>query len=109
MPGHAFPTGDLFRRLEIGAATANGARVVRYLGRRFEVAQRGEGRVLTADERVGDAPISVALDLGDAGAVAASGSISWWVTYQRVATVGRGDDPALATIESQITLHGGTL
>jgi hypothetical protein len=35
--------------------------------------------------------------------------VSWWVSYQRVATVGDGTDPPDAIVESEVKLHSGVL
>ena len=93
-PGHAFPTGDLFRRLavKVGAET-------RYLARHFE-----GRRELTRDDRVFDQPNIVELPI-TAGAT----SVAWSVTLERVAQIGSGSDPAHAEIESSVPLHSGTL
>lgn len=112
-PGHGFPTGDLFRRLEVGCEiqSADGsarARDVRHLARHFEIAPYRPGRTLVRDNRVFADPVVVELSCAlDAGV--ASGELSWWVSYQRVATVGVGTDPATARIESEVRLHSGTL
>jgi len=112
-PGHGFPTGDLFRRLEVGCELRDDggevvSRDVKYLARRFEIEPGLPGRLLVADDRVFDAPKVVEMALDPAprprGAV-----VSWWVTYQRVATVGRGTDPKEARVESEVRLCSGTL
>jgi hypothetical protein len=107
-PGHAFPTGDLFRRLEVGCELRDAGRVVarqvRYLARHFRIERDKPLRQLHGDDRVTHRPRTVDLPLPSA-----RGTAVWWVTYQRVATAGRGDDPSAAEIESQVVLHTGEL
>lgn len=108
--GHAFPTGDLFRRCEVGAELRDArgrvlASDVRYLARHFELSPGQPERRLVADDRVrGSAELL--LDLQPTGAAR---SVRWWVTYQRVALTGDGRDPRTAVVESQVPLHEGTL
>jgi hypothetical protein len=102
--GHAFPTGDLFRRLlvvaeaydEDGDMLADDARA---LGRRFVNARPAPGprmRTLVEDDRVGahdDDAVDVQLDLGpDADTL----EIRWRVIHQRVDFAGHADDAAIA-------------
>jgi hypothetical protein len=114
-PGHAFPTGDLFRRLEVGAELVGArgeviAREVRYLGRHFEVRPGVRGRGLVRDDRVFDEAVEVELGLArDPSALAAGTEVRWWVDYQRVAQAFDGSDPARAEIESEVSLARGTL
>lgn len=110
-PGHGYPTGDLFRRVQVGAEVraAGGkvtARAAAYLGRRFEIVAGRPGRTLTADTRVFDDPKIVELAIGPG---AAGATVTWWVTLQRVATAGQGDDPETATIESEARIQRGTM
>jgi hypothetical protein len=116
--GHAFPTGDLFRRLEVGCELrADDGRVlrreVRHLARHFEIVPGKPGRQLVADDRVFDAPRLVELPLSlspeEASPSARSGSVAWWVSLQRVASVGTGTDPTESKIESEVKLHSGLL
>lgn len=114
-PGHAFPTGDLFRRLAVGCEVRSAAgdviaRDVRYPRRHFDLPGAGSGRALTADDRVFDAPLDVDLDLSEAEEKVAPGggaTARFWVTYQRVAQAGTGPHPEQATIESEIRLQEG--
>src|SRR5262249_14764868 len=71
--GHAFPTGDLFRRIEVLAEVVGPEMSLvrdeaRYLARHFDSARAGPAlhRVLTKDDRVaiGASPRVVDLDLG---------------------------------------------
>jgi hypothetical protein len=111
-PGHGFPTGDLFRRLEIGceARDAEGkmlARTARYLARHLVLQPGSSDRRLIGDDRVFDAPRVVELAISPAPPPGAR--ITWWVKLQRVATVGTGEDPAGAKIESEVQIHSGVL
>ena len=108
-PGHAFPTGDLFRRLEVGYELRDATgkvtqREVRHLGRRFEHVPGESARRLLEDNRVFDDPKIIDLPINGP-----AGSLEWWVTYQRVAQIGSGVDEANATIESEVRLSGGML
>jgi hypothetical protein len=87
-PGHAFPTGDLFRRLAVRAGGET-----RYLARHFE-----RRRELTSDDRVFDAPRVIELPIA-----AGAREVPWSVTLERVA------EPARAKIESTVPLHSGVL
>lgn len=107
--GHAFPTGDLFRRLEVGAEVVGPAgrvekRDVRWLARHFEVRGAAPGRQLVRDDRPRAGPTEVELDVRCPDG---PGQVRWWVTYQRVAETFHGDAPARATIESEVLLHRG--
>lgn len=111
-PGHDAPTGDLFRRYEVGyeLRTATGEllrREAQYLARHFVVVPSRPGRTLTMDNRVTSEPSIVEFEVPSEAP--SSAKITWWVTYQRVATVGTGAKPAEATIESEIKLHSGEL
>lgn len=116
-PGHAFPTGDLFRRLAVGCEVRSPrgavlARDVRYPRRHFDVNGGMFGRVLTADDRVLDAPLEIDLDLSDVEEQGASGGgaqVRWWVIYQRVATAALGSRPEDAKVESEVMLHRGEM
>jgi hypothetical protein len=88
--GHAFPTGDLFRRLVVSAEAVGEDWFVlgeasRALRRRFEMRDAAPGltvRHLVADDRVGvGRPEPVELDVGDG---AHGRPIAWRVEYQRV-------------------------
>ncbi len=113
-PGHAFPSGDLFRRLEIGCElrSADGKvlrRESRYLARHFEMFPGSHGRELTRDNRVFSEPKVVEMDLTPPSPTKGPSSISYWVSYQRVATPGTGMKPSDAKIESEVRLHAGIL
>lgn len=109
-PGHALPTGDLFRRLEISAEAAGpdemslGA-AVRYLARHWELRPRKAGRALVRDDRVGERAVEIDLDVGPP---AVGREIVWRVAYQRVAHP-NGIDARDAEIDGEVTLAGGRL
>lgn len=106
--GHALPTGDLFRRLEVGAAWgppgAERERVVQHLERRFMSSSAPPYRALVEDDRVFFEPAVV--ELVFQGVPTERDEIRYWVGLQRVAQVGAGD-PAHAKIESEVTLAAG--
>jgi hypothetical protein len=113
-PGHGFPTGDLFRRLEVGCELQGEGgnvlrREVRHLARHFESIPGRPGRTLVRDDRVQSQPMVVEMVLALPSPTPRPGRISFWVTYQRVATVGAGTNPADARIESEVKLHSGVL
>lgn len=105
--GHAFPTGDLFRRIEV-LAEAEGVdgislgRDVRYLTRHFRTRPGLVGRHLVLDDRPFGEPVVVELDVGRAG------PIVFRVAYQRVAHP-RGVDETDAEIEDEIVLASGSV
>jgi hypothetical protein len=108
--GHAFPTGDLFRRLVVGIerTNAHGERIDferRVIGREFAI-EHGR-QVQRADTRPGapehrDARVSFVLSSvpEEEGA-----PVRWFVEYQRVADV-RGD---AASVEESIIVAKGTV
>lgn len=115
--GHAFPTGDLFRRLEVRVQllTPDGPRPpqVRRLERRFGDAQEHPGIVVRrelADDRLTDVPVVLRFDL-DAGGEASCDDpselwVAWRVSYQRVAfPVRRGAQ----AIEGELVIAEGVL
>lgn len=111
-PGHAFPTGDLFRRLEVGLELYDGRgkvlrRDIRYLARHFEMIPGKAGRRLSEDNRVFDEPKEIELDFAPPSSGPRPAKIQWWVRYQRVATVGEGVHPSQAIVESEIELYSG--
>lgn len=111
--GHAFPTGDLFRRLEVSAeALGDDWQVVaadrRYLTRHWENDPRSPfGVVLrnvVRDDRPLDVPVELDLELGER---AAGFPIAWRVAYQRVAHP-RSTDEDESLVEGEIELSSGT-
>jgi len=108
--GHAFPTGDLLRRVAVYAqplgAEAKRAKV-RYLARHFARVQDRPGIVVrkaVTDDRVGvgEGPRIVELELPGA----ANEPIAWWVVYERVGHP-RGRDERAAYVEGGIAIAGG--
>lgn len=117
--GHAFPTGDLFRRLAVRAeaVTAEGAlvaREVRYLARHFQRGRAPNGApwiALAWDDRPGApgeaaAGASVELDLGPA---AAGRLVHVQVVFERVAKVLEGRPESSAPVESEALLFEAAL
>jgi Cytochrome c554 and c-prime len=110
--GHAFPTGDLFRRLVVSAEAMGDdwfvvSETSRALSRRFEMRDSGTGqslRHLISDDRVGVAPSeTLELDLGDA---ARGRPIAWRVEYQRVEHPVGKDDSRAVVAESVVVAEG---
>lgn len=112
--GHAFPSGDLFRRLAVhaeavGAESQVVAEDTRYLARRFGKSRGLDGhpiKVLTADTRVpGGGESRVRLSLGSA---AAGLPIAWQVVYQRVEhPINDGSDAAV--VEGEVEIASGVI
>ena len=110
--GHAVPTGDLFRRLEIGAMVvdprAPSSPALRYLSRRFDDGVQSNAIAVLMeieDDRVpadGTARI-VELALPDAGAR----PIVWWIEHQRVAFPRGGE--RFAVLDGRTPMAGGLL
>lgn len=116
--GHAFPTGDLFRRVAVGAAVVTPtaretARDVRYLARHFNLVPGNPSRELVDDNRVFFEAVEIDLDPRGleraAGGAETGRSIRWWVTLERVAQALEGSSPEAAVVESSMPLFSGTL
>jgi len=114
--GHAFPTGDLFRRLEItaealGPEQSKMAGEVAYLTRRFKTMRSAGGllrRVSVGDDRLGvkdESRRTIQLDLGPD---AAKWPIVWRLAYQRVEHPGMVGQPD-AEVDGEIELARGVL
>jgi len=107
--GHAFPTGDLFRRLRLVAELRGpGAplRIESFLGRKTKRADPlGEGLVDNDDDRpfFDGQPSLVELDVGDA-----SRPLDWRVLYERVEHPVSLDE-ADAVVEGVIEVARGEL
>lgn len=109
--GHAFPTGDLFRRLEVSAEAIGPewqvvARARRYLTRHWQRQPSPFGvalRSATSDDRPLGREAVIDLPLG-----ATNLAIAWRVAYQRVEHP-RSDDEHDSTVEGEIELGSGTL
>ncbi len=108
---HAFPTGDLFRRLVVSARLDGERDQVRYLARHFVERQERPGvlvRVAGSDDRPfvnGETERVVRFDLGPS---ATEKRATYRVVYQRVGEVMPGMD-ARANVEDAIELASGTL
>jgi hypothetical protein len=110
--GHAFPTGDLFRRLVVTAEAVGDDWIVlgeasRALHRRFElreIAPGQTGRHVVGDDRVGvGRPQPLTFDLGE---VARGRAIAWRVEYQRVEHP-VGTDDSRAVVAASIVVAEG--
>jgi hypothetical protein len=105
--GHAFPTGDLFRRLAVVASVGNVKKTV-YLARHFGDAQQIPGvhvRVTRKDDRVmPGAPRVVDIELGPS---AAGKPIAWRVAHQRVENP-RSREERDALVDGEILLAEGS-
>lgn len=112
--GHALPTGDLFRRIEISAEAFSDEYVrvaedARYLTRHFHPAGKsGAPRRQRHDDRLGADGQTVRLVRLPLGQAAAPLPIAWRVAYQRVAHPA-GDDDDHAVVESEVTIAQGIL
>jgi hypothetical protein len=108
--GHAFPTGDLFRRLEISAEVVGPDEMVlgsavRFLARHFAPPEGLLGRRLVSDDRITKNGATIELD---AGPSAGGHEIAWRVAYQRDSHP-NGIDEKDATLEGELTLAEGRL
>jgi hypothetical protein len=108
--GHAFPTGDLFRRIEISAEVVGPDEMVlgsavRFLARHFSTPEGTLGRRLIGDDRVTGAGLVVDLDVGETGG---DHPIAWRVAYQRVSHP-NGIDERNASLEGELLLASGRL
>jgi hypothetical protein len=109
-PGHAFPTGDLFRRVEIvvealGPDTLVLSESRQILARHWRLRDGGVGRTLVRDDRLRDEPRELLLDVGPAGI---GRPLAFRVAYQRVAHPGLIDDGD-TVVEGEIVLAAGVL
>ena len=109
--GHAVPTGDLFRRLEVSLLARDDGGEERVLARRWLGRRFGPGRehgltleVELEDSRVG--PSGQTLRFAVPADVDA-GSLRWTVVHQRVVHV--GSDPGRAMIDGQLELASGVI
>jgi hypothetical protein len=110
--GHAFPTGDLLRRVEVGAVAilgdGEGRPARRWLARHFGDRVQASGaraRVELADDRVpAGGERTVVLEVPEA----TGHEVRWWVDSQRVAHQ-RSVDEAHAVVDGGIAVARGTL
>jgi Cytochrome c554 and c-prime len=110
--GHAFPTGDLFRRLRLSAEAIGDDWTVmseasRAMSRHFRWRDVGDGHVVreqVGDDRVGAGQTrTVELDIGVAGE---GRPLAWRVEYQRVEHPAGGDDADAVVAESVVVASG---
>lgn len=107
--GHAVPTGDLLRRLEVGAEVDGAPPRRRFLARHFGPRTQAHGLVVWGefrDDRVpaDGTPRRVRLTLPDAPGQ----EIRWWVKYQRVAHQ-RSVRESDALLDAEVLLANGAL
>lgn len=106
--GHAFPTGDLFRRVElqVAATGANGEAIVstRYLARHFAPPVYDRPDPPAPDDRL-TGPTTI--EMVAAGA-RPDQAITWRVTYQRV-DFRDAEAPERSTIDGELVLASGEL
>ncbi len=109
--GHAVPTGDLLRRLEIAAAPSARPQATsrRYLARHFAQVRQASGIALLSEIRDDRVPadgrprvVTLEVDAADDEA------ILWWVRHQRVAHH-RSFDPRNAIVDGETELASGRL
>jgi hypothetical protein len=115
--GHAFPTGDLFRRIEVTVQVLGERgpyrRQSRHLERRFADAQDLPGIVVrreVEDSRLTDAPVVLAFTLDGRGEDTCDDPgplwVAWRVSYQRIAAPDpRGRD----LLEGEVVIAEGAL
>jgi len=116
--GHAFPTGDLFRRLELSAeAVGSDYQAVgstrRYLSRHWSEKQQLARvvRQVTRDDRATHTPLEVELELQlgpNERPLAASLPLAWRVAYQRVEHP-RSEAEEDSVLDGEIEIASGTL
>jgi hypothetical protein len=107
--GHAFPTGDLFRRIEVrlSALLPEGKTVLasRYLMRHLAMETQVPGtftQVVRSDDRLfGETTLHFSLP------EAAGNKVEWTLTYQRV--VLPGARPSARSLDGSVILASGTL
>lgn len=110
--GHAFPTGDLLRRLTVQVKGEGAGRRPqrRYLARHWRMTRLGKGPAVQSevgDDRlgVGEDPRVLVFELGPEDAIA---TVRWRVDYERVESfVGATEDGAV--VVGGITLAEGVL
>jgi hypothetical protein len=114
--GHAFPTGDLFRRLEVSAeAVGSEYQAVgstrRYLSRHWSEKQQLARvvRQVKRDDRPTDTPLEVELELETSErTLVATLPLAWRVAYQRVEHP-RSEADEDSVWDGEIEIASGTL
>jgi nitrate/TMAO reductase-like tetraheme cytochrome c subunit len=112
--GHAFPTGDMLRRLAVEVEVLDEAgevreRHLRHLMRHFAYRREPHGvpeRVLVRDDRVGAAGAPDRLRFAPR-TWPAGGSVRWTLRYERVAEPGEGARDA--SVEGAVTIGEGVV
>jgi hypothetical protein len=101
--GHAFPTGDLFRRLVLRVKTRHTV-IEQPFGRTFRAERTPDARSVrrcTSDTRIeGSRTLELPID--------ASEPVSWELVYQRVTGVEQAP-PFRVDVEAETRLHAGVL
>ncbi|MCA9711821.1 MAG: hypothetical protein KDK70_38650, partial [Myxococcales bacterium] len=108
--GHAFPTGDLMRRIEVRAAASGGEwSTTRYLARHWGGARPLGSlvRVMVADDRVGPGPEPRVVTF-EVPKERCDEPVEWSARYQRVQEI-PGEDETAAVVVGEITLEAGVL
>lgn len=115
--GHAFPTGDLFRRLRVVVEAVTGERVLRreqrYLARHFLHRPQADG-VSRREEASDDRPGARSENAGAVEVVVhfeppfASSRLRWQVVYERVDHL-LGDSEDAATVGEAVVLASGEM
>jgi cytochrome c554/c'-like protein len=115
--GHAFPTGDLFRRLEVSAEAVGHdyqtvASARRYLSRHWSEKQQlmRVVRQVKSDDRPCQTPLEIELELPGSADGAALGKLPlvWRVAYQRVEHP-RSEAEEDSVLDGEIEVASGTL
>ena len=100
--GHAFPTGDLFRRLHVVVENAAGERTETFLDRKTKEAAATDPN--TKDDRpFVHGPVPAVVELA-----APSGALHWRVVYERVEHP-VGSEPGAAALDGAIEVASGAL
>jgi hypothetical protein len=111
--GHGFPTGDVFRRLEVGCETRDDrgkaiGRDAQYLARHFGSRPGRWDMRLVHDDRVFDEPRVVECKPAPQEGRTAT-SARWWVNLQRVILPASRQNAVGGTIETEVELHEGVV
>jgi hypothetical protein len=107
--GHAFPTGDLFRRIAlsveaIGPTGRTTPIAVRYLAKHFRLGKTGPGlygKTIVDDDRV-TGPTQIAVDISAAG----DRPVRWRAVYQRIEHPTSSDESKAVSAEDVVLAEG---
>lgn len=110
--GHAFPTGDLFRRLSVSAEAVGVeeqvlAQSTKILGRHFAMDSQSHVKVMQSDDRV--MPGQTRVVMLDLSREAQGKPIRWRVSYERVEHPSTVDNEGSAIVEGEVVLGEGEL